>query len=149
MEFSPALSALRIEGNLNRFANVSALLERNARFGVQPIEDTVTRAQAAQIDLELLRNPALIALKPDERLTGDLLQGDGKAAVLHLIDAARATAGAISRDHPDPAGATDGPAHDGREASGPQASRTSSMRAVTVPCRRGCIDRHWRRCCRA
>lgn len=125
LEFSPALSALRIEGNLNRFANVSALLERNARFGVQPIEDTVTRAQAAQIDLELLRNPALIALKPDERLTGDLLQGDGKAAVLHLIDAARATAGAISRDHPEPAGATDGPAHDGREASGPQASRTS------------------------
>ena len=42
------------------------MLERNARIGKLPTEDTVTRAEAAQIDMALLENPALIALKPDD-----------------------------------------------------------------------------------
>nr|WP_052377391.1 hypothetical protein [Bifidobacterium bombi] len=56
---SSALEALRIEGNLNRFAAVSAWLERNAKVGRLPIEDTVTPSQAARIDCALLENPAL------------------------------------------------------------------------------------------
>ena len=65
MGFLPAVlgSAVRlnIEGNLNRFAAVSSWLERNARIGALPTEDTVTRAEAAQIDFALLENPTLIA----------------------------------------------------------------------------------------
>ncbi|WEV71826.1 tetratricopeptide repeat protein [Bifidobacterium sp. ESL0790] len=64
LNLTPALEALNIEGNLNRFASVSGWLERNARVGAFPIEDTVTRAQAAQIDHKLLDNPALMALNP-------------------------------------------------------------------------------------
>lgn len=64
LNLAPALEALNIEGNLNRFASVSAWLEHNAHTGALPIEDTVTRAQAAQIDHALLENPALLALKP-------------------------------------------------------------------------------------
>lgn len=64
LNLAPALEALNIEGNLNRFASVSGWLERNARIGAFPIEDTVTRAQAAQIDHKLLDNPALMALNP-------------------------------------------------------------------------------------
>ena len=58
LEFRAALRSLRIEGNLNRFAAVSAWIERSARNG-GVTEDTVTRAQAAQIDLALLDDPAL------------------------------------------------------------------------------------------
>ncbi|NEG55791.1 tetratricopeptide repeat protein [Bifidobacterium platyrrhinorum] len=65
LSLAPALRALAIEGNLNRFSAVSAWLERNARLGLEPTEDTVTRAQAATIDLKLLDDPALIALGPD------------------------------------------------------------------------------------
>lgn len=61
LEFRAALRSLRIEGNLNRFAAVSAWIERSARNG-GVTEDTVTRAQAAQIDLALLDDPALMAL---------------------------------------------------------------------------------------
>ncbi|WEV58322.1 tetratricopeptide repeat protein [Bifidobacterium sp. ESL0728] len=64
LNLAPALEALNIEGNLNRFASVSVWLEHNAHTGALPIEDTVTRAQAAQIDHALLENPALMALKP-------------------------------------------------------------------------------------
>ena len=67
MTFGPGAQILRIEGNLNRFAAVSAWLERNARLGLQPTEDTVTRAQAAQIDMALLQDPALIALHQRRR----------------------------------------------------------------------------------
>lgn len=67
LPFSAVLCALNIEGNLNRFAAVSSWLERNARIGALPTENTVTRAEAAQIDFALLENPALIALKPDDR----------------------------------------------------------------------------------
>ena len=45
LEFRAALRSLRIEGNLNRFAAVSAWIERSARNG-GVTEDTVTRAQA-------------------------------------------------------------------------------------------------------
>ena len=55
---------MKIEGNLNRFAAVSAWLERNASSGRNPTEDTVTRAEAAQIDMKLIENPAIMALDP-------------------------------------------------------------------------------------
>lgn len=107
MEFSPALRSLKIEGNLNRFAAVSAWLEHNARIGAYPNEDTVTRAQAAQIDFALLLNPALIALPPESAENSptqlkDLSLDDGKTAVLHLITAARKEAATISAGNPGP-----------------------------------------------
>ena len=82
LPFSASLRALNIEGNLNRFAAVSSWLERNARIGKLPTEDTVTRAEAAQIDMALLENPALIALKPDDEFGAilDSQQDDGVQA---------------------------------------------------------------------
>ena len=56
LAFGQALKSLKIEGNLNRFAAVSAWLERNASLGRNPTEDTVTRAEAAQIDMKLIEN---------------------------------------------------------------------------------------------
>ena len=64
LAFGQALKSLKIEGNLNRFAAVSAWLERNASLGRNPTEDTVTRAEAAQIDMKLIENPAIMALDP-------------------------------------------------------------------------------------
>ncbi|PWG59797.1 hypothetical protein DF200_05570 [Bifidobacterium catulorum] len=101
LEFRPALSSLRIEGNLNRFAAVSLWLERNARIGVYPTEDTVTRAQAAQLDRALLLNPALTALPLEERAgkSFDPVHEDGTAALSAMVDvagqAAKETAEAI------------------------------------------------------
>lgn len=105
MPFGPVLKSLKIEGNLNRFAAVSAWLERNARLGLQPTEDTVTRAQAAQIDMALLNNPALIALHnaDGDDIAIDPLQDDGVAAVVQLVEAARALAVEVGSEHPDPA----------------------------------------------
>lgn len=107
LQIPAVLQTLRIEGNLNRFAAVSAWLERNARLGLNPTEDTVTRAQAAQIDWMLLHNPALIALKTnehDETYAGALEGGataggvgaglptsdEGVHAILRMVDEARA-----------------------------------------------------------
>ncbi|NEG88673.1 tetratricopeptide repeat protein [Bifidobacterium aerophilum] len=123
LQFPAVLQALRIEGNLNRFANVSAWLERNARLGLTPIEDTVTRAQAAQIDRMLLEDPALGALQTDPAfLYADSGSGagaiagesraddadgdgqDGRHAVLRLADEARAVAARLAEQHPDPLG---------------------------------------------
>lgn len=103
MTFGPVLRSLKIEGNLNRFAAVSAWLERNARLGLQPTEDTVTRAQAAQIDMALLNDPALIALHSGTAPVIDPLQDDGVTAVVRLVDEARALAIDIGQKHPDPA----------------------------------------------
>ena len=77
LSLAPALRALAIEGNLNRFASVSAWLERNARLGLEPTEETVTRAQAATIDLKLLDDPALLALGPGD--DSDSADGGGDA----------------------------------------------------------------------
>ena len=90
LPFSAVLCALNIEGNLNRFAAVSSWLERNARIGALPTEDTVTRAEAAQIDFALLENPALIALKPDDRFGAilDPNREDGIQAASRLADIA-------------------------------------------------------------
>ncbi|MCI1211348.1 tetratricopeptide repeat protein [Bifidobacterium tibiigranuli] len=107
MEFAPALKSLRIEGNLNRFSSVSGWLERNARIGATPIEDTVTRIQAAQIDLALLEDPALGALGFDDQQAADLAGDDGIRAIEHMVDAARESAQTIARESPDPAGGTD------------------------------------------
>lgn len=65
LALAPALRALAIEGNLNRFAMVSSWLEHNSRLGLEPTEETVTREQAAAIDMNLLKNPALLALGVD------------------------------------------------------------------------------------
>ncbi|MBW3080770.1 tetratricopeptide repeat protein [Bifidobacterium saguinibicoloris] len=79
LALEPALRALAIEGNLNRFAQTSAWLERNARLGLTPTEETVTREQAATIDMQLLCNPALIALGPGDATDGAAIRtaGDG------------------------------------------------------------------------
>ena len=65
LEYRSALKALQIEGNLNRFAQVSAILERNRRRGSGLTEDEATHAQIARIDMNLLENPALSALPTD------------------------------------------------------------------------------------
>lgn len=103
LAFAPALKALKIEGNLNRFGAVSAWLERNARIGAMPIEDTVTRAQAAQIDLALLEDPALIALQFDDPRFSDLVHDDGIQAVMNMVRIARDSAAHMAKDNPDPA----------------------------------------------
>ncbi|MCH9274957.1 tetratricopeptide repeat protein [Bifidobacterium amazonense] len=117
LQFPAALKSLRIEGNLNRFAAVSAWLERNAKLGLTPIEDTVTRAQAAQIDRMLLDDPALLALSPSDTASGaaapdasdaaaaDEAGHDGWHAVMRLVDEARAQAERIAERNPDPSGA--------------------------------------------
>ena len=107
MPFSASLRALNIEGNLNRFAAVSSWLERNARIGRLPTEDTVTRAEAAQIDMALLENPALIALKPDDEFGAilDSRQDDGVQAVMRLVDIASETRRSIAENTK---GGTDG-----------------------------------------
>lgn len=94
------MRALNIEGNLNRFAAVSSWLERNARIGKLPTEDTVTRAEAAQIDMALLENPALIALKPDDEFGAilDSKQDDGVQAVMRLMDIASETRRSIAEN---------------------------------------------------
>ncbi|MEJ5921899.1 tetratricopeptide repeat protein [Bifidobacterium thermophilum] len=103
LEFSPALASLVIEGGLNRFAAVSAVLERNARVGQQPIEDNVTRAQAAQIDMALLDDPALIALRADDRTMLDPLHDDGVAPLRNIMRLARQADEQTAHDFPDPA----------------------------------------------
>lgn len=107
LPFSASLRALNIEGNLNRFAAVSSWLERNARIGRLPTEDTVTRAEAAQIDMALLENPALIALKPDDEFGAilDSQQDDGVQAVMRLVDIASETRRSIAENTK---GGTDG-----------------------------------------
>lgn len=89
------LKALRIEGNLNRFAAVSAWLERNAAMGLDLTEDTVTRAEAAQIDQRLLENPAIVALGAYE---GD----DERLAVVDLVRKALEHAAAAREHFPNP-----------------------------------------------
>ena len=106
LEFSPALASLIIEGGLNRFAAVSAVLERNARVGQQPIEDNVTRAQAAQIDMALLDDPALIALRADDRTMLDPLHDDGVAPLRNIMRIARQAAQQTAHDFPDPTAAS-------------------------------------------
>nr|WP_143248487.1 tetratricopeptide repeat protein [Bifidobacterium vansinderenii] len=104
LEFPAALASLRIEGNLNRFAAVSMWLERNARLGAYPTEDTVTRAQASQLDWALLTNPAITALDieddPGERF--DPVHDDGTAALSAMVEAAREAAVETATEFPDP-----------------------------------------------
>ena len=108
LAFAPALKSLKIEGNLNRFAGVSSWLEYNARAGLEPVEDNVTRMQAAQIDLDLLKNPALLALRSplaageETNLPHRL---DDANAVMGMVEQARNEAKSLERQHPDPVGA--------------------------------------------
>lgn len=109
LAFSAALKSLRIEGNLNRFAAVSTWLESNAVVGLQPTEDTVTRAQAAQIDMALLNDPAFLALRDDDvdrrsQTAGAFnpLRDDGIRPVLGLVEKARRRAVSISTANADP-----------------------------------------------
>lgn len=91
LSLAPALRALAIEGNLNRFAQVSAWLERNTRLGLEPTEETITRAQASTLDLKLLNDPALIALGGGDPTDGSLGSGqqDDANSMLALIEQAR------------------------------------------------------------
>lgn len=86
LALAPALRALDIEGNLNRFAMVSSWLEHNSRLGLEPTEETVTREQAAAIDMNLLKNPALLALGVDHA------PEPGRSSMRSLFDAAREAA---------------------------------------------------------
>lgn len=104
LDLAPALEALNIEGNLNRFSAISAWLEHNAHTGALPIEDTVTRAQAAQIDHALLENPALMALKPLPNQGADLDE-PSSASLSRMISIAAQTADRIAADAPDRNGA--------------------------------------------
>lgn len=104
LEFSAALRSLKIEGNLNRFAATGAWLERNSRLGVFPTEDTVTRAEASQIDFALLNNPALSAMPLDEQLPKnfDPVHDDGKYAAFMLVELAQEAAAQTYEQFPDP-----------------------------------------------
>jgi tetratricopeptide (TPR) repeat protein len=104
LEFSAALRSLKIEGNLNRFAATGAWLERNARLGVFPTEDTVTRAEASQIDFALLNNPALAAMPLDDQLPKgfDPVHDDGKYAAFMLVELAQEMAAHTYEHFPDP-----------------------------------------------
>ena len=128
LPFSASLRALNIEGNLNRFAAVSSWLERNARIGRLPTEDTVTRAEAAQIDMALLENPALIALKTDDEFGAilDSRQDDGVQAVMRLVDIASETRRSIAENTK---GGTDGVAL-GREGGSEWVYRQTMSRLL-------------------
>ena len=128
LPFSASLRALNIEGNLNRFAAVSSWLERNARIGRLPTEDTVTRAEAAQIDMALLENPAVIALKPDDEFGAilDSRQDDGVQAVMRLVDIASETRRSIAENTK---GGTDGVAL-GREGGSEWVYRQTMSRLL-------------------
>lgn len=109
LAFSQALKSLKIEGNLNRFASVSAWLERNAARGLYPTEDTVTRAEAAQIDMQLLENPAIMALTPLDD-TDDETRDDGNGReMLKLMRIARRVSQRCSDQFADPRGSSDKP----------------------------------------
>lgn len=103
LEFSAALEALKIEGNLNRFASVSAWLERNASLGLLPTEDTVTRIQAAQLDQALLDDPAIVALLRPGDLGNDFdpRDDDGRTALNAIVAKAAATAAKVRKEAPE------------------------------------------------
>ena len=102
LEFTAALAALRIEGNLNRFAAVSAWLERNARLGTLPTEDSINRVQATRLDQALLDDPAIVALmRPgDYPIRFDPLEDDGRTAINAMVDKAAATAVMVREQAP-------------------------------------------------
>ncbi|KAB7788672.1 tetratricopeptide repeat protein [Bifidobacterium cebidarum] len=118
LAFTQALKALKIEGNLNRFAAVSAWLERNSSLGRTLTEDTVTRAEAAQIDMKLIENPAIMALDPYDG-------ADEHQAVLRLVDIAKRTAEQIRDDFPDPRNSDAGFARDGESDESGEAGKPS------------------------
>lgn len=102
LEFSAALRALQIEGNLNRFASVSAWLERNASLGIYPNEDTVTRVQAARLDQALMDDPAIAALLRSGDLDRDFdpVHDDGRTALNGILSKAAATAAKVRQEAP-------------------------------------------------
>ena len=136
LPFAASLRALNIEGNLNRFAAVSSWLERNARIGALPTEDTVTRAEAAQIDRALLENPALIALKPDDQF-GAILDNDqeeGMQAVNRMLDFAAETRRGIAEDAKDSA-RRDGNGADGGSEWVYRRTMAKLLRSLRLPYR--------------
>lgn len=130
------LAALRLEGNLNRFIDVYSLLKVNELSGYLPIEDTVTKAQAAQIDFDLIRNPALaITRRPEDTL---LQAGTAhRNSVYPLVNYARSQAEMLRHVNPGP---YDSPASTTHDADGSEwvYRRTLSrlMSDLPVPYRR-------------
>lgn len=104
MELSAALQAMKIEGNLNRFANVSSWLERNAQLGVCPIEDNVTRVQAAQLDQNLLEDPAINAFQMESEFPRKYVPGfdSGQQSAFLIIQHAKQVAASVAQNNPDP-----------------------------------------------
>lgn len=136
LNLAPALEALNIEGNLNRFAAISVWLEHNAHTGALPIEDTVTRAQAAQIDHALLANPALMALKPLPKQGADL--GEASSVSLsRMIGIAGQTADHIAADAAgeDGRSSTQVPASAGRGEWVYRQALSTLLRQIRVPYR--------------
>jgi tetratricopeptide (TPR) repeat protein len=68
-DLTPAqcLSALRVEGTVNRFLAIDEALKINEQYGFLPTESTITKQQAAQLDFALLENPALSILSDPMR----------------------------------------------------------------------------------
>ena len=88
----------------------------------------MTRAEAAQIDMALLENPALIALKPDDEFGAilDSRQDDGVQAVMRLVDIASETRRSIAENTK---GGTDGVAL-GREGGSEWVYRQTMSRLL-------------------
>lgn len=101
LDLSPALEALDIEAGLNRFAAVSLWLERNMHIGSLPVEDTVTRDQAARIDQTLLDNPALLALN-FENAKDISLDESSRESIRRVMQAAEQQSVSVSQTAPLP-----------------------------------------------
>lgn len=103
LEANAGMAALRIEGALNRFLAVFRMLLLNEEQGVSPIEGTLRKEQVAQIDMDLLENPALGALRAQPGAQGDPRAGllrTARATGASLRDAERASRGADAGDAP-------------------------------------------------
>lgn len=88
LPFDAALTAMRMEGNVNRLSQVWDRLRDNERQSFTPIESQASQAQVAAIDDALLRNPALSAF------SHSLPAGpvDDWTAVASFVELARDTA---------------------------------------------------------
>lgn len=128
LPFDAALTSLKIEGALNRFAAASNWLERNAAAGRLPIEDTASRADVAMIDQALLANPALLAFDfPASAGPDDLVRDDAFLAVNAFVELAADVAAELAARLPAPGG---GGAATPRDAGGSEWVYRQAMSAL-------------------
>lgn len=108
LSLAGTVAALRIEGALNRFINVSSYVENNMRSGRFPTEDSIDSAVACETDFALLENPATDVLSGLEQAAGIKLSSDGgrenddEPEVYSLVRAAKELAKKMAKDNPDP-----------------------------------------------